>query len=291
MSAPTSPLRVFIPTGDLDQRHRTAEHRRCHRTAKHRRPLMRTFDARVVSALIAILHRLKAFPRCRAAGVVMGLAFATPLACGAKPNDWAPSPVQVVAENVHVSVGNKLALVVGRYWYQYVAKFDDTLSPRVAIYYAMFVPKSYTSRTDLIDISQIRLTMGEQTFSPETARVLSDEEVGPLQVAPKDFAVAWFVFQIPRALAKLRFDVLIEHGQPLYNFDGKPTAAYWPWLPELEDLRKETELKDSDFVVTFEALPHVTFKPESINTKVIESSPTKLVVHPVHEENIAVGVN
>jgi hypothetical protein len=42
--------------------------------------------------------------------------------------------------------------------------------------------------------------------------------------------------------------------------------------------------------VTFEALPKVTFKPESINTKVMESSATKLVVHPVHLENIAVAV-
>jgi hypothetical protein len=222
---------------------------------------------------------------------VAALVYLAAPSCGAaKPNDWAPSPIEVVSENVHVSVGEKLALVVGRYWYQYNQKFDDGVSPRIPIYYATFVPKSYTTRADIIDLSQIRLTIGEQSFNPETARILTDEELGAIQVAPKDFAVAWFVFQIPRAIAKLRFDVLIEHGQPLYDYEGKHIAAYLPWLPELEETRKDLELKDSDFVVTFEALPKVTFKPESINTKVMESSATKLVVHPVHLENIAVAV-
>jgi hypothetical protein len=217
-------------------------------------------------------------------------SLATPSVVMAKPNDWVPSPIEVVSENVHVSVGDKLALTVGRYWYQYNQKFDDGVSPRIAIYYATFVPKSYTSRSDIIDVSQIRLTIGEQSFTPETARILSDEEVGAIQVLPKDFAVAWFVFQIPRTSAKMRFDVLIEHGQPLYDYEGKHIAAYLPWLPELESTRKDLELKDSDFVVTFEALPNVTFKPESINTKVTESTATKRVVHPVHWENIAVSV-
>lgn len=218
------------------------------------------------------------------------LALATPSVVSAKPSDWAPSPIEVVSENVHVSVGDKLALIVGRYWYQYNQKFDDGISPRIAIYYTTFVPKSYATRSDIIDISQIRMTIGDQSFTPETARILSDEEVGAIQVAPKDFAVAWFVFQIPRTIAKLRFDVLIEHGQPLYDYEGKHIAAYLPWLPELEGTRKDLELKDSDFVVTFEALPKVTLKPESINIKVVESTPTKLVVHPVHLENIAVSV-
>ena len=84
--------------------------------------------------------------------------------------------------------------------------------------------------------------------------------------------------------------MLIEHGQPVYNYESKPIAAYLPWLPQLEDTRKELELKDSDYVVTFEALPKVTFKAKSINSKVVESSGTKLVVHPLHLENIAVSV-
>ncbi|HEY9155223.1 MAG TPA: hypothetical protein VIM69_08840 [Opitutaceae bacterium] len=235
----------------------------------------------------AFLSKFRFFVTTSLFGAIFALAGSY---ASARPNDWTPSPIEVVSENVHVSVGDKLALVVGRYWYQYNRKFDDGISPRIAIYYATFVPKSYASRSDIIDISQIRLTVGEQSFTPETARILTDEEVGAIQVAPKDFAVAWFVFQIPRAVAKLRFDVLIEHGQPLYDYEGKHIAAYLPWLPELESTRKDLELKDSDFVVTFEALPKVTFKPESINTKVVESTDTKLVVHPVHLENIAVSV-
>ena len=217
---------------------------------------------------------------------------ATPSALfAAKPTDYVPSPIEVVAEDVHVSIGEKLGLVVGRYWYQYVPKFDDGVSRRVPIYYATFVPKAYTDRADLLEISGVRLTIGDKSYSPETARVLSDEEVGPVQVAPKDFAVAWFIFQIPRVDAKMRFAVLIESAQPVYNFEGNSTVAYWPWLPELEATKQDMELKDSDFTVTFEALPHVTIKPESINTKVVETSATKLVVHPVHTEMIAVKVN
>ena len=209
---------------------------------------------------------------------------------GAVPSDWAPAPIVVVSENVNVSVGPQMALVVGRYWYQYVAKLDDRVSQRIPIYYATFVPKNVTAFRDLLEVSQVKLMLGERMFLPESARILSDEETGILQIAPKDAAIAWFVFQIPRDLARLRFDVVISHFQPHYHYEGKSIAAYWPWLPQLDPLRKDLELMDKDFVVTVEALPHVRLKAESINAHLESSSPERLIVHPTHGENIAAAV-
>ena len=206
------------------------------------------------------------------------------------PADWIPSPVVVVAENVNVSVGESASLVVGRYWYQYVAKLDDKVSPRIAIYYAIFVPSGTTSAKDLIETSAVKLMLGEKVFYPETARLLTDEETGPLQAAPKDASVAWFIFQIPRELAKLRFDVLISHFQPHSLYDHKTITAYLPWLPELEAQRRDLEIFDKDLVITFEALPDVKLQLESVNSKVETKTATQIVVHPLHWENIAVAV-
>lgn len=205
------------------------------------------------------------------------------------PKDAQASPIIVVSESVHVSVGPKMALVVGRYWYQYVPALDDP-SALIPIHYATFVPKDVTGRDDLLEVTQVKLMIGEREFRPEGARILELEELGAMQAMPEDAAVAWFTFMIPRDLARLRFDVLISHFQPHYTHDGRTVAAYWPWLPQLEPMRKELELKDIDFLIMFEALPGASFQRMTANTAIKEEAPGKLVIHPRHLENIAVQV-
>ena len=205
------------------------------------------------------------------------------------PKDAQPSPLIVVSENVHVSVGPKMALIVGRYWYQYVPALDDP-SALIPIHYAAFVPKDVTERDDLLEVTQVKLELGEREFRPQGARLLDLQELGAMQAMPDDARVAWFTFMIPRDLARLRFDVLISHFQPHYTHAGKTVAAYWPWLPQLEPFRKELELKDIDFVITVEALPGAAIAPLSNNTAVREKSEKKWVLHPRHLENIAVEV-
>ena len=139
-------------------------------------------------------------------------------------------------------------------------------------------------------MSQVKLVLNEREFQPEQARVLDLKELGAMQALPEDAAVAWFTFQIPRELATLRFGVLISHFQPHYTYDGRQVAAYWPWLPQLEPLRKELELKDSDYVVMFEALPGAAISRITSNTSVGPDNPGKVLVHPRHLENIAVQV-
>lgn len=205
------------------------------------------------------------------------------------PHDWTQSPVVVVSEQVNVSVGESMALIVGRYWYQYVPRFDDQ-GTRVAIYYPAFVPSGITTYDDLLETTQITLKLGKREFRPESARVLSDEETGSIPTLPAGAAVAWFTFQIPRNLAELRFDVLITHAQPHYRYDGKSVAAYWPWMPNLEPLRQELELLDKNFVVTMEALPGVTLTPLTSNDHVELATPKRWILHPRHAENIAAAV-
>lgn len=206
------------------------------------------------------------------------------------PNDWVQPPVTVVSERVNVSVGEKLALVSGQYWLQYVKKFDDPDIKVVSVYYPVFVPKTETTFAAICEITQAKLMLGEREFAPAQARQLASEELGETQALPEDGAIAWIVFQIPRELARVRFDVMITHFQPICHRDGKPMAAFLPWLPNLESLRTEMELKDSDFVITVDALPGVSIEPISANEKVEKKTPKQLVVHPVHGETVAVAV-
>ena len=215
----------------------------------------------------------------------------TVLPASSVPSDWIQPPITVVAENVKVSVGERMALVVGRYWYQYVQRFDDRSSARVPIYYVTFVPDTVTAYQDLLEASQVKLMLGEREFRPDSARLLTDEEIGQVATLPHGIALAWFTFQIPRELAELRFDVVISHVQPYYTYEGKSVAAYFPWLPNLELLRQELELLDKNFVVTFEALPATTFEKLTNNHRADPSTPRRLEVHPAHQENIAVSVS
>gem|GEM_PF-1611176 len=207
------------------------------------------------------------------------------------PSDWIQPPLTVVSETVNVNVGEKMALVVGRYWYQYVKRFDDGSTGRVPIYYAAFVPDSMTDYKDLLEATQVKLMLGQREFRPESARLLTDEETGPVPTLPHGFSVAWYTFQIPRELAELRFDVVISHFQPTYLYEGKTVAAYYPWLPNLEPMRQELELLDKNFVITFQALPGVTFDKLTGNERVDTNTPTRLELHPVHQEVIAVSVS
>ena len=192
----------------------------------------------------------------------------------------------VVNENVRVSVGEKMAMVVGLYWLQFVPKFDDPTLPRIPVYYPVFVPRGITSQKELLEITQIVLRLGEREFRPETARVWTDAEVGVIQTPPENAAVAWFIFQIPRELAHVRFEALISHFQPNFQYEGKTIAPLLPWLPNLEPLRENLELLDKDFVVTVEALPPVKLLRLTSNEKVESDSATQFVVHPRHRETI-----
>lgn len=222
--------------------------------------------------------------------VFLLLTFARLTAANPVPADWIQSPLIVVSENVNVSVGEKMALVVGRYWCQYVKRFDDGSSGRVPIYYTAVLPSTVTDYRDLLETSQVKLMLGQREFRPESARLLTDEETGPVPTLPHGTAIAWFTFQIPRELAELRFDVVISHFQPNYVYDGKPVAAYYPWLPNLEPLRQELELLDKNFVVTVEALPGISFALLTKTPPLASSTPRRLEFHPAHQELIAVAV-
>lgn len=205
------------------------------------------------------------------------------------PRDAQPSPLTVVSESVHVSIGPEMALIVGRHWLQYVPRKDD-VTPRIAVHYPAFVPKGVTAHDELLELTQVKMMVGETEYRPESSRILDAAELGAIQVAPEDAAVAWFTFQIPRRVARHRFDVVISRFQPHYHREGKTVAAYWPWLPDLEALRLELELKDSDYILTFEGLPGTEIELLSTPSVVVKQTATLLTVRPRHLENIAVAV-
>lgn len=254
-------------------------------------PYSRSLASRPYLQLCALSDPLSEnFPVKPLLSVLSLLALTLSIQASPVPADWIQPPITVVSENVNVSVGEKMALVVGRYWYQYVKHFDDGSSARLPIYFAAAVPSSLTDFRELLETTQIKLMLGQREFRPESARLLNDEETGAVPTLPHGTAIAWFTFQIPRELAELRFDVVISHFQPHYVYEGKPVATYYPWLPNLWPLRQEMELLDKNFVVTFEALPGVSFALLTKNNSAGVSTPQRLELHPAHQEIMAVAV-
>lgn len=226
----------------------------------------------------------------RRALISLAFFFATELFGAPRPSDWTQPPTVVVASEVNLSVGEKMALVSGRYWYQYVPKFDPDHTKQISIYYTAIVSSDLTERIDLLDATQVKLMLNDREYRPVAARLLTDEETGPVPTLPHGYSIAWFMFQIPRDRAELRFPVLITHFQPTYSYEGKTVAACWPWMPNLEELRQPLELLDKNFVITIDALPGVELKPVSAITHVTKQTPRQIVVNPLHAETIAVEV-
>jgi hypothetical protein len=67
-------------------------------------------------------------------------------------------------------------------------------------------------------------------------------------------------------------------------------SAWLPLLPDFEALKNEFLYSRVDFTVEFEAVDAVRLHRLSANESVVQETPQRVQVHPIHWENIAVEV-
>ena len=201
----------------------------------------------------------------------------------------AGTPLIVVAAKVELTIGREMAMVSGRYMYQYVEKDDDDHQSRLLLQYPVYLEKGLKSLEDMISASSIRLQLGDQTFYPTAGDYLAPEVLSDYP-APEDAAVAMLTFEIPRASARLRFEVTITHLSPNFHSHGALLAAYTPWLPRSYEYRNAYGLQDHDFEVSLRAIEGFALQPFPTKARVLQETPTELVVFPEHRKTIAAEV-
>ncbi|MGA2444310.1 MAG: hypothetical protein ABSG50_02640 [Opitutaceae bacterium] len=222
---------------------------------------------------------------------LLPLLGALPLRADLIAVESARFPFCLVGESVKVSVGKQLSMVEGEYDFKYVPRFDRAdRSDRIAFRYAAFAPKEADSLETLIEITQIKLRVGTVEFAPEDFAFVEEDAGASLQIAPEDARGVIFTFRIPRALLHQQCTLHISHYQPHYRFGGKKVSAWLPLLPDFEALKNEFLYSRVDFTVEFEAVDAVRLHRLSANESVVQETPQRVQVHPIHWENIAVEV-
>jgi hypothetical protein len=201
------------------------------------------------------------------------------------------SPFCLVGETVTVGVARHMSMVEGRYDFKYVPRFDrGTRTDHVTFEFPVFVPKETDSLEAIVEITQIKLRVGGIEFQPVDYGPWPDSETVPLQVVPEDIKVAILYFSVPRTLLRDRVTLTVSYFQSHYQIAGREVAAHLPLLPDFEALKNELLFSTLDFTVGFEAVDAVRLHRLSINSSVGEETPAKVIVHPVHRENIVVAV-
>ncbi len=219
------------------------------------------------------------------------MASSWPLALLGNPvaGDWANPPFCIVAERVEVTVGPTLSIVSGRYMFEYVEKDDVEQLPRLFIHYPLYVEKGLRDWRDIVDATEIKLQIGDQSFRPEWAGAIRRDFLSDYPM-PDDADVAFVTFRIPRAVAKLRFEARISHVQPNFHYRGVLLAAYTPWLPKFSQFKNAYGLDDLDFEVDLKAAPGITLQRFPTDEKLRKESPEEFIVFPEHRKTIAVEV-
>jgi hypothetical protein len=227
--------------------------------------------------------------------LVLFLAFgavalsANPIVVSPPANDWANPPLAIVAENVNLTVGRDLTMVSGQYMFQYVEKDDVGHLARIFIHYPLYVEKGLRDWQEVATASDIKLQVGPQTFLPTSGGLISADYLSDFPI-PEDAAVAFLTFEIPRDVAKWRFEVTITHVQPNFHYRGALLAAYTPWLPKIIKTQKVYNFTDQDFSVAIKALEGISIKRYTANAQVVPETAGAVVVAPEHRKTIAVEI-
>jgi hypothetical protein len=216
---------------------------------------------------------------------------AAPPPAGLIAIDPVRSPFCLVTESVRISVGKDLSIVEGDYDFKYVRRFEAGETPdRIAFQYPVIAPREVDNLETLVAITQAKLRVGMVEFAPEDFALLDQSAGGARQFLPEDVRVFLVTFLLPRGLLHRQCRLHITHYQPHYQFAGKEISACLPLLPDFELLKDELLFSRVDFTVEFEAVDAVRLHRLSANASVVQETPLRVRVHPVHRENIAVEV-
>lgn len=224
--------------------------------------------------------------------LVFALLLATkPLPAEVIAVDVDRTPFCLVAESVRISVGKDMAIVEGDYDYKYVRRFDAVgTNDRIPFQYAVYAPKTADSLDELIAITQAKLHMDSLDFEPVDFSLPGQSLEAALKVAPEATRPVILVFRIPRRLLHQQCRLHISHCQLHDRYAGKTVTACLPLLPDFEALKNELLFSRTDFIIEFEVVDAVQLRRLSVNRSVDRETPQRLVLHPMHLENIVVEV-
>jgi hypothetical protein len=201
------------------------------------------------------------------------------------------SPFVMIGGSVSVSVGRHLSLVEGRLDFRYVRRLErGSASERCTFECAIFAPKDADSLADLTALTQARLHVGAVDYEPDDFAVWLDSDEKPVQFLPDDTRIVILIFRLPRAVLRERFTLGIRYFQPHFRFGGREISACLPLLPDFEAYKNELLYSRTDFTVEFEAVDAVRLHRLTANEAVVQETPQRVKVNPVHRENIAVEV-
>jgi hypothetical protein len=205
--------------------------------------------------------------------------------------DAVRSPFCLVAESVRIGVGKDMAFVEGDYDYKYVHRYDSAdMTGQISFQYAVMAPKTADSIDELIATTQAKLHLGSLDFEPEDFILPGQSREAAPEVGQADARPVILIFRIPRRLLHQQCRLHISHYQLHDRYAGRTVAAYLPLLPDFEALKNELLFSRTDFTIDFEAVDAVRLRRLSANSSVDRETPQRLILHPVHLENIVVEV-
>jgi hypothetical protein len=201
------------------------------------------------------------------------------------------APFVMIGETVIVSVGKHLSIVEGRHDFKYVRRLErDGAAERCTFQWPILAPKDVDSLADLIALTQSKLHTGTADYEPDDFAEWTELGEAPLRFLPDDVRVVFLIFRLPRAVLRDRLTLTLRYLQPHFRFGGREVSACLPFLPDFEAFKNEFLYSRTDFTVEFEAVDAVRLHRLSANETVVQDTPQRLRMNPIHREIIAVEV-
>ena len=228
---------------------------------------------------IGLEPRITAFSIRRMWRWLIGLLVVLP----AFGNPVARPRYEIVAENVLVTVSDKLAIVTGTYRFRVASFARDYLKNEPQPFYVELpVP---VAKDALLDQELKKLIQPTMTYNGATVDLIDEPlRYYPDILLPDEIRLAAFNFQVLR-VSTSEVDVRIRYIQPIINVGGKEMVYY---LPILEgSVRSESQLSAA-MRVTFETFGDVAIRLITPNLNVVRSDRSVVSVSPRHLELIGV---
>ncbi|HEY4300524.1 MAG TPA: hypothetical protein VGM73_06615 [Candidatus Didemnitutus sp.] len=218
--------------------------------------------------------------------LILAAAVVTP-----KPvvTDWANPPFDIVAGNVDLTVGQDMSLVSARYIFKYVEAEDADHAARVFIHYPFYAPADSADWQDAANTADLKLEVKGQTLRPIAGSRIDYSSLTEFPIVD-NAQVFVATFEVPRSMARVRFEGTISHVQSNFHYRGDTVSLFTPWLPRVEKKPHLFHDGDRDFTVTVHAMSGLACRLISPNAKVIENSPAEIVVVSEHRQSVAVAV-
>ena len=202
------------------------------------------------------------------------------------PGYLIDQPHTMVAENVLVGITEKGAVVSGRYRFRVSPNAHEKWREppyTLAVSLPVPVPASLKAPEDVSSAVQPVLRLKGAKYLP-----YDDVFYFDLPALPQEVKLAVFSFRIDRTDLEDEFEVEIQYDQPVIAVGDKDLVYYIPFLPNFERFKKQMNLKEDSFLITFESISPATLELVSPVHRIGKANTPTISVRPRHLEIIAV---